>query len=203
MFPERRRVDPTGQDARMIAPDQTAAATPEAIAAVARAALPRCGSVRVVCIDGPAASGKTTLAELLASMLDCPVVHLDDLYQGWQQDLGALGPRLAAWLLDPWEVGLPGRYLRFDWALGRYREWVEVPAGPLVILEGCGAAGRHIRPRAALVVWVEAPGDERLARGISRDGVGLADHWRSWQSAEDAHFAADQTRAAADVVVRT
>jgi hypothetical protein len=182
-----------------VIPDRTAAH----VAARVRAAPPRCGNVRVVCVDGPAGSGKTTLADAVAQRLErAPVVHMDDLYDGWAQDLGApLGIRIGAWLLDAWAAGLPGQHLRYDWGQGRYAGWATVPAAPVVILEGCGSATAAVRRRASLVVWVEAPAEDRLVRGLARDGQALAGHWRAWQAHEDAHFAADGTRAAADVVV--
>jgi uridine kinase len=175
---------------------------PDLVALVGVAA-PRCGSTRLVCIDGPAGSGKTTLAGALAEALgDAPVVHMDDLYQGWAQALGEpLASRVEAWLLLGWEAGLPGMHPRFDWILGRYAEWVTVPVAPVVILEGCGSGSARIRERASLVVWVEAPTGLRLERGVERDGASLAPQWREWQAHEQAHFAADGTRADADVIV--
>lgn len=160
----------------------------------------RCGAVRVACIDGPAGSGKTTLAGQLGAVTGAPVVHLDDLYQGWSQELGGpLAARLAAWLLDPWEAGLPGRHLRYDWVAGSYVNWVEVPTAPTIILEGCGCASAAVRPRAALVIWVDAPPAVRLARGLARDGSELADRWSEWQRREAEHFIADGLPEAADV----
>ncbi len=181
------------------------AAAPDDLVARARAAPARCGAVRVLCVDGPAGSGKTTLAEALAAAAGgAPVVHLDDCYEGWSQPLGEpLTARLRDWLLDPWARGDAGRHPRYDWAAGRFGGWVEVPATPLVVLEGCGSAAAGVRERAALVVWVEADEGVRLARGLARDGAALQAHWVAWQAAEAAHFAADGTRAAADVVVRT
>lgn len=166
---------------------------------------PRCGAVRLICVDGPAGSGKTTLAASLAERLDgCAVVHLDDLYEGWRQPLGAaLSARIEAWLLCPWRSGLPGRHLRFDWGREQFVAWVEVPYAPVVVLEGCGSAARDVRSSASLVVWVEAPGDVARGRGLDRDGAHLAGHWDRWAAAEAAHFAADGTRAAADMVVLT
>jgi hypothetical protein len=41
----------------------------------------------------------------------------------------------------------------------------------------------------------------RLARGLARDGADLAAHWRRWQQSEAAHFAAEDTRARADLRV--
>ena len=166
---------------------------------------PRCGAVRVVCVDGPAGSGKTTLAGQLAAALgNAPIVHLDDLYHGWAQPLGApLSARLEAWLLDAWAAGLPGRYLRYDWHAGRYVEWVAVEPAPIVVLEGCGSGAAAIRARAALVVWVDASVDTRLARGLARDGEAMRQQWLDWQRAEQAHFDSDGTGAAADVRVWT
>jgi uridine kinase len=165
--------------------------------------------VRVVCIDGPAGSGKTMLSaaladELTASGAPIAVVHLDDLYEGWAQPLGMpLSARVEAWLLVPWRDGLPGRYPRYDWGQERFTEWHEVPVPSVAILEGCGSAARAIRARASLVVWIEAAQSVRLARGLERDGVALTDAWLHWQQTEQEHFAADGTRAAADVLLTT
>lgn len=50
-------------------------------------------------------------------------------------------------------------------------------------------------------MWVEAPAPLRLARGLARDGEPLAGHWRRWQESAAAHFAAEDTRARADLRV--
>lgn len=183
--------------------DEPAAPDPAEIARAVWAVPPRCGAVRLICIDGPAGAGKSTLAEVLSGLLDAaPIVHLDDLYEGWEQPLGTvLADRVEAWLLLAWEAGLPGQHLKYDWLLGRYEQWVVVPPAPVVIVEGCGSGSAGIRSRASIVIWVEAAQDVRLARGLSRDGAEMAQLWGEWQAAEAMHFAADGTRAAADVVV--
>jgi cytidylate kinase len=164
------------------------------------AAPARCGSVKLVCIDGPAGSGKTTLSGQLAAALAAPVVHLDDLFQGWEQDLGpGLAARLDAWLLTAWEAGLTGMHMRYDWEHDRFVQWVAVPAAPVMIIEGCGSGGAGIRERAGLVIWVSVPAPLRLARGLARDGAHLRAKWLGWQAREELHFAADATAQAADV----
>lgn len=164
----------------------------------------RCGPTKLVCIDGPAGSGKTTLAGALGEALGgAPVVHMDDLYRGWTQELGAeLAARVDDWLLSPWQAGSMGRYRSFDWANDRFAdEWTIVPPAPVALLEGCASASRGIRGRASLVVWVEAPPALRSRRALMRDGEWMSEQWRAWQSHEAEHFAADATRQAADVVL--
>jgi uridine kinase len=129
---------------------------------------------------------------------------MDDLYEGWEQELGAaLSHRVRSWLLDPWASGADGVLRRYDWARGRFGPPEALPPAPLVILEGCASAAAGIRERASLVVWIDADPEVRLARGVARDGAALAEHWRVWQAHEAAHFRADDTRRAADLVLAT
>jgi uridine kinase len=177
-------------------------ATVEALRDRAAASPARCGSVRVVCVDGPAGSGKTTLARALGVELAAPVVTLDDLYEGWEQTLGErLACRIEAWLLVPWRAGLPGRHLVYDWEEARFVMWRNVTPGPVVIIEGCGSASARLRAWASLTIWVDAAPALRRSRGIARDGEHLASHWSDWQVNEERHFADDGTRSSADVHV--
>ena len=53
------------------------------------------GTGRLVCVDGPAGSGKTTLGAELAERTGAQLVHGDDLMEGWR-GLDAVGRQLAA-----------------------------------------------------------------------------------------------------------
>jgi hypothetical protein len=168
------------------------------------AAAPRLGPVRLVCIDGPAGSGKTTVAgalarELVGRGVAAAVVHLDDLYDGWTGLDGDLWPRLAAQVLEPLRRGLPGRYRRYDWEQGAFDGWVDVPVPGALVLEGCGSARRAAEPFVVLTVWVEAPPDVRLARGLARDGEAARPHWERWMRDESEHFARERTAERADI----
>jgi len=168
------------------------------LVARASSARPRLGGVRVIAIDGPAGSGKTTLADALGAR-GATVVHLDDLYEGWSGLEGSLWPRLAAQVLEPLRRGRPGRYQRYDWHAGAFAEWVDVLVPALLVVEGCGSARRAVDPVAVLRVWVEAPADLRLERGLARDGADAREHWLTWMSDEAEHFARERTRERADV----
>jgi uridine kinase len=165
-----------------------------------RASEPRLGRTRLVAVDGPAGSGKTTLAARLAAELAAPVVHADDLLAGWG-DLEGWWQRLQDGVLAPIAAGRPGRYRRYDWVQRRFTEWHDVPVTDALVVEGCGAARRAADAVAVLRVWVEAPDDVRLARGLERDGEELRGEWLAWMRAEAAHFAAEATRERADVLV--
>ncbi|MDQ1629860.1 MAG: hypothetical protein QOI54_3604 [Actinomycetota bacterium] len=174
----------------------------ELVAARVRTGGPRLGRTRLVVVDGPAGAGKTTYAGTLARELgDAQVVHMDDLYEGWD----GLGPgvyqRLGDWLLGPLAAGRPGGYRRYDWCAAQFAEWHEVAPGAVLVLEGVGAAGLPVDGWATLRVWVQAPAPLRLARGLARDGAGLRDRWLRWAQDEQAHFAADRTRERAEVIV--
>ncbi|CCG03329.1 uridine kinase family protein [Blastococcus saxobsidens] len=180
------------------------APTPLTAAALARrvlAASPRLGGTRLVCVDGPAGSGKTTLAARLTEALPGAVaVHMDDLYAGWT--LTGATARLAAGVLRPLSEGMPGAYHRFDWVAGRFSPDVTaLPVPEVLVVEGCGSASRSVDPWAGLRVWVDADPALRLARGIARDGAHLAGEWHRWQRTESAHFGRDGTRGRADVLV--
>lgn len=166
-----------------------------------RATRPRLGGTRLVCIDGPAGSGKTTLAAGLAAALPgTTTIHMDDVYAGWT--LAGAVARLSAGILRPLSEGRPGAYHRYDWYAGRFTpDPTPVPVPEVLVVEGCGSASRAVDPWAALRVWVDADASLRLVRGPARDGAHLAGEWRRWQRTEAAHFAADRTRARADVVV--
>ena len=174
---------------------------PPQVAARLLAAAPAQGRVRVLAVDGPAGSGKTTAADRLGRELGAPVVHLDDLYEGWTGLRTSLWRRLREQVLEPLAAGRPASYRRYDWDTERFADWVPVPPTGLLVVEGVGAAARPVEPWLALRVWVESPPDVRLRRGIERDGEQLREQWLSWSTDEQVHFADDGTRDRADVLV--
>jgi hypothetical protein len=63
------------------------------------------------------------------------------------------------------------------------------------------SARRAAAGRLACAIWVEAPAERRLERGLERDGAEARPFWDAWMAEEDAHFATDGTRARCDLVV--
>jgi uridine kinase len=160
------------------------------------------GMSRLVCIDGPAGSGKTTFARRLATELGASLVHMDDLYDGWA---GAFDPALPqqidAWLLTPWRHGMSGQHPVFDWSAGQYTQWRNVAATPEVIVEGVGAGREGLRVHATETIWIEADSSVRWARLLERDGEHQRAYLEEFVGREQQLFSADDTRANASLIV--
>ena len=177
------------------------------LAARVAASPPRLGDTRLVCVDGPAGSGKTTLAGALRPALvqqtgwTVPLVHMDDCYRGWTGLDDELVARVTAQILDPLRAARTGRYQRYDWGRSRFEEWHEVEPAPALLLEGVGSAPLAFRSWISLLVWVEAGEEDRLSRGLARDGHTLAPLWRRWMLLEAEFAAAHRTRERADIIV--
>jgi uridine kinase len=155
-------------------------------------------------VDGPAGSGKTSLARAVADVAaeghSVRLVHMDDVYEGWA-GLDAAPSRLARDLVRPLLQGRPGRYQRYDWHAERLAEWHTVDPVDLLVLDGVGSGAETYDAAITTLVWVEAPPALRLARGIARDGEQVRPFWTAWMADEDALFARERTRQRADVLV--
>ena len=177
-----------------------------AILGAAAAAGPRRGTTTVVAIDGPAGSGKTTLAGAVETLaLEGPwarvqVLAMDDLYPGWT-GLRAGGDLLRRRVLAPLARGEAGSYERYDWHAGRYAETHEVPGGGLLVVEGVGSVRTGHAAWLSVVVEVREPdAATRLRRWRERDGPDADAHAPAWIAAEDALHA--ETRLADLATIR-
>ncbi|WP_299058126.1 4-amino-4-deoxy-L-arabinose transferase [uncultured Nocardioides sp.] len=169
---------------------------------LARSRPPTLGAGRLVCLDGPAGGGKTTLAAEIAALAGpagCRVVHADDLYAGWS-GLAHVGPQLDSLLL-PLAAGGAGTYRRWDWHASDWAGTVTVEPTPLLVVEGVGSwAAAHSR-LVTVLVWLTAPAAVRRARVLARDGAAVAPHLDAWAADEDAHHRTQGTRDSADLVL--
>ena len=159
-----------------------------AVVAAARAtspadADPGDGATRVIAIDGPSGSGKTALATGVADRLSCTVVHMDELYPGWDGLAEAVG-LVTTEVLEPLSRGERAAYRTWDWDRDDWGAARTVEPGRYLVVEGCGCSVLPAGGYAALRVWVDADPAVRQARGVGRDGETYRPHWERWAAQE-------------------
>lgn len=155
------------------------------------------GRRSVVLVDGRSGTGKTTLGAALAASLGSQLVHLDDVYPGWD------GLRDAADAVPRDVLGTASGYRRWDWAASAPADWVSLDPDVSIVIEGCGALSRASAPLATLRVWMTADDAVRKRRAIDRDGEVFAVEWERWAAQEDAFISAEDPASLADVVLRS
>lgn len=165
------------------------------------ASRPLHGELRLVAVDGPAGSGKSTFATRLAEVAGASLLSGDD-FLSWPDFLGWWA-RFEEQVLGPLSKGRDARYQARDWVGDEFGiglgAWKTLPWRPVVIAEGVSFARREAGAVIAYRVWVEAPDDVCLSRGLARDGEAYRDLWTDWQTREREWFATDRTKEAADL----
>ena len=162
---------------------------------------PRLGGTRLIAVDGRSGSGKSWLAGRLAAPLGAPVIHMDDLYPGWDGPGRAAGV-LADWVIKPLANGEPARWRRFDWDSMSYAEWHTTGPAGVVVLEGCGSVRSTLAPAYAARLWVEAPTAARLQRLRARpDWPAYEPHARRWAALEDQLYRTERTKQHCEIIV--
>jgi uridine kinase len=156
--------------------------------------------VRVTAIDGHGGAGKSTLAARIATVLgDAPIVHTDD-FASWEEPLD-WWPRLLEQVLLPLAAGEPAAYQRYDWTRHELSEWIDVPCGSHVVIEGVSSSRLAFRPYLGFAIWVETPRDVCLARGLARDGDDMLGQWEQWIADEDRYVERDDPVGYADLII--
>ncbi|WP_342076057.1 AAA family ATPase [Yoonia sp. SS1-5] len=167
--------------------------------AIAAAPLPDGMHTKLIGIDGCGGSGKSTLARQLAQDIGARVIPTDD-FAAWDCPL-EWHDRFMAQVIGPFQANQPARYQRYDWHSRTLANWITVPAGGTVIIEGVSAIRQLFRPALAYKIYVETPRAIRLARGLARDGADAWPMWQGWMAEEDAYVAAELPAKQADLVI--
>lgn len=169
------------------------------------------GRTRAVAVEGRSGAGKSTVADALRAALvrrgeAAAVLTMEDLYPGWR-GLEEGSELLRERVLAPLARGERAAWRRYDWERGAFaREWTVLPgdvaAGGVLVVEGGGSGAAAVRGLLDLLVWVDAPDDERARRLDDRwDASVYAPHRRTWAEQEEAFHRRDRPREHADVVV--
>ena len=174
----------------------------EAVPAWVRQRLAGRAGTRWVGVDGFGAAGKSTLARRIAAELPgAHVIEVDDFARvgvpGWDREL------FTAQVLAPLLAGRPGRYRRWDLVADAGQDWVEVPCGVPVVVEGVSATDARVPVPWDVTVWLDAPAEVRRQRILARDDdPALLARWRTdWLPSEQAYAAGQQPWRRVDLIV--
>lgn len=147
-------------------------------------------TVIFVAIDGPCASGKTTLAQLLSTCYDCNLFHTDDFYlrpvQKTEARLREAGgnmdrERLTAEVLAPLQRGETVCYRPYSCKTQTIASGTEIPFQRLNIIEGSYSLHPDLRPYYDVKIVLQISPEhqiDRLKRRESQKSLELfRDRW--------------------------
>jgi uridine kinase len=154
---------------------------------------------KIIGIDGCGGAGKSTLAARLAAKLNAQIIHTDD-FASWHNAMN-WHDRLMTQVIAPLTQNVTGRYQRYDWSKETLAEWHDVPVQAHVIIEGVSCLHTFFRTAYAFAIYIEAPRDIRLKRGLARDGQDALPLWKKWQKDEDIYVILQSPQTYADIIL--
>lgn len=156
------------------------------------------GARLTVAIDGSSASGKTTLAALLARIYDCSVFHMDDFFlqphqrtpERYQEPGGNVDyERFLSEVLLPLSAGRPFSYRPFSCSTMALADPVEVFPKRLNIVEGAYSMHPALRDFYGLSVFLRIDEKTQADRILARNGYEKQQRFLSeWIPMEKRYF---------------
>jgi uridine kinase len=161
----------------------------------------------IIAIDGPAGAGKTTLASTislaLSPRISTTVIHMDELYPGWESALGEELSNTLTWLTSCHKAKKPLLYSSFNWEANEFANPKSHPSTHLLILEGVASAQIAIEETLATSIWLDLDPLIGYQRVIDRDGENISRKMTQWLVMQEQHFAADRTKERCEFLLST
>jgi uridine kinase len=161
----------------------------------------KCGQAKIIIIDGPAGSGKTTLAKSLSRLFEkCPIIHMDEIYEGWENALlQKTSNDLTDWIINPLLESKTIEFIKYDWNLEKRIEKVVINLPKVLIIEGVGSSSFDISKHACLKLWIEVNKETGINRVLSRDGQQIQEQMKQWQTQESKFFLENNSKEKSDI----
>ena len=167
--------------------------------------------VRVIAIDGRAASGKTTLSRQLAVILDAGVIHMDDFFlpqhlrtpERFAQAGGNVHYERFKEEVLPYVSGREGfSYRRFDCSRMAIGDKCRIAASPWRIVEGAYSLHPEFGNYADLKIFFDITPAEQIKRIRRRNGEKMAEIFAArWIPLEENYIKNTAPDKKADVVI--
>ena len=161
----------------------------------------------IIAIDGPAGAGKTTLASTvflaLSPHISTTVIHMDELYPGWENAIGDELTKSLTWVTSCHKAKKPLLYSSFNWVANEFADPKPHPSTHLLILEGVASAQIAIEESLATSIWLDLDPLIGYQRVIDRDGENISREMTRWLVMQEQHFAADRTKERCEFLLST
>ena len=177
----------------------------------AAAAIPINTSIKVIAIDGRAASGKTTLAEDLKSILQADVIHMDDFFlpPSLRNDIRLAEPggnvhyeRFAEEVLPFLRNSADFSYRIFDCSRMDYNGIRTITSKQWRIVEGSYSHHPIFGNYADLALFLDVSPQEQMNRILKRNGEQMAEVFRTrWIPMEEAYHQHFNIKEQADIIL--
>jgi len=157
-------------------------------------------ATRIVAVDGLGGAGKSSFAKHLSTALGgADIIHTDD-FASWENPVD-WWPQLIEKVLEPVARNEIVRFRRSQWVAGNDPGWVELRADEFLIVEGVTAAREAFAPYLTYAIWIDAPEELRLRRGLERDGQTALHQWERWMADEACYQSRERPDERADLVI--
>ncbi len=165
----------------------------------------------VIGIDGPCASGKTTLARKLAEVTDAQIIHADDFFLPHEmktpERMAQAGgnihyERFACEIASGLSERKPFEYGVYSCSEGRITEKKTVIPEGVIIVEGSYSLHPLMYGGYDLKIYIEAPIETRIERIRERNGVAALDAFiEKWIPLEKRYFEYFGIKEQCDIVI--
>ena len=156
-------------------------------------------SVHTIVIDGRCASGKTTMASMLAKILDAGIIHMDDFFLPMElrtkERFSTPGgnvhyERVEQEVLPKLKTEEKFSYQRFDCSKMALGDYVMVKGGKYYIVEGTYSHHPALDEYMTLKIFSDVEKTEQLERIRRRDGEKYLENFvNRWIPLEEEYFA--------------
>ena len=171
------------------------------------------GKRHLIAIDGRAASGKSSLAALIAPHLESVIVHADDFYlhpgQRTRERYSTPGgnldyERLRAEVIDPWIRDGAFVLRPYDAHRDVYLPAQEIAGGSFLIVEGSYSTHPALQDAYDLRIFLSTDPATQLERIARRNGPAAVQMFaEKWIPLEELYFSACDTARQSDLEIVT
>ena len=162
-------------------------------------------------IEGGSASGKSTLSEILASVYECTVFHMDDFFlrpeQRTPERFAEAGgnvdrERFLEEVLLPLSRGETVAYRAFDCGTMQVKEAVPVTPTRLTVVEGAYSMHPALAPFYDLSVFLDVSPETQRARILRRNSPPMAKRFfEDWIPMEILYFNKTDAKKRCDIII--